>query len=170
MNTQPASKDDPAISPLARRAAAVCDWFANLSAWGWMVVGIVALLIVGNGFPSHRDAGVASRETASARTAMTDLQKFWLAAEVTVREHLENPDKAVFCAANDPLAETLMTTSPRYGEGAAMRGWVKEKRLDGTSRLLAWGALIVHDKDGFRALGCQINEREFGIYKEAKRQ
>lgn len=148
-------------SPRAERVASFLDWIGRFK---WWQIALVPLLIIAliSGQPSvQRDA---------ERDQLTDLQKFWLAAQVTVREHLENPDEAVFCAANDPRAETLTTTNSRYGEGAAMRGWVKEKRLDGTWRLLAWGALIAHNKDGFRALGCQINEREFGVYKDAGRQ
>jgi hypothetical protein len=46
MNTQPASKDDPAISPFARRAAAVCDRIASIPSLGWIAIIAVAVILM----------------------------------------------------------------------------------------------------------------------------
>ena len=102
MNTQPASKDDPAISPLARRAAAVCDWFANLSAWGWIaiVVATFGLLAVMRS-PNHAGAGSE--------------KKAWLATQSSVeligKVEAVHPNGIIVKKAPDFISRTQMIIS-----------------------------------------------------------
>lgn len=82
MNTQPASKDDPAISPIARRAAAVCDRIASIPGLGWIAVIALAIILV-IGLPRYESERVARGQQAAEAARRESLPHVFLNGTIT---------------------------------------------------------------------------------------
>ena len=149
MNTQLASKDDPAISPLARRAAAVCDWFANLSKLQMLAVAIGALAFLGAIAPSGESAP-SPQETSRIQA--------WSHAAVTVERHMFTPRLAETGSFQDKASGAELTP-----DGARAWGMVDGYHRLGNTVRYEWAAKLQPDGGKWKVAAMKIGDRWFGI-------
>jgi hypothetical protein len=165
MNTQPASKDDPAISPLARRAAAVCDWFANIPSWGWLAVAILAIVAA---------SGTSSAPNVApkpAPVAAHERQSPGYREPGGARERLHAHVEAVVCVikliANSRGAKTSQLHDPEtkffFNEsGVLVCGWVESLNRSGKMVREQWAVSLNYPADEWKIESVKLGERYYG--------